>query len=144
VHRAELFIAAPYDAVWSALTHASRFEAWYAAPCLAFGASAGDGIEWGTRERVVQRGTLRSLLPGEGLAFSFEFVGFGIEEPTSEVDVRIEPRGPAVYVGVRHDCVGAPRTAELISETGWTKLLSRLKTYCETGEPMPWPEDPTS
>ena len=59
------------------------------------------------------------------------------------VEFEIVEFGATVLVTARHDVTGAPETEAMISEVGWAKPLSRLKTLLETGTPMPWPEDGT-
>ena len=95
---------------------------------------------WGDGERVYYQGELERLDYGEGIAFTYRFVGFGFDEPT-RVEVDLLPRGETVLVSLRHDCRSAPRTARIIGPVGWQKALSRLKTLLETGRSMPWPED---
>ena len=59
------------------------------------------------------------------------------EEP-SRVTWEIEPQeGGVSLLTVVHDQLdGAPKTAEGVSGTGWTHVLSGLKTLLETGEPL--------
>lgn len=137
---AQVYIEAPYDSVWRYLTDADRFASWHSAPGLAFGRSVGDSVVWGTADRVLYRGRLERLEPGTGFqhTFSFTFV-----EPVevSRVEWNVVARGPVVWVRVAHDCRGAPGTRDVITDVGWTKSLSRLKTLLETGTAMPWPEE---
>lgn len=140
VLEARIYIQADYDVVWDHFTHAGLYAAWYSAPCLEFGSSPGDAVRWGTTREPVYRGTLRSRERGEGLVHTFQFVGFGFEEPSTPVEIEIRQQGPTVLVHVRQDCNGAPRTRDMIGAVGWAKVLSRLKTLLETGTAMPWPE----
>lgn len=140
VLEARVYILADYDVVWDHFTRADLYAEWYSAPCLEFGSEAGDDLRWGTARDVVYRGTLRSLEKGEGLSHTFQFVGFGFEEPSTPVEIEIRQQGPTVFVHVRQDCNGAPRTQDMIGPVGWAKVLSRLKTLLETGTAMPWPE----
>lgn len=136
---AGVFIEAAYDAVWWSFTRATAYTSWHSAPCLEFGRLPGDPVVWGTADRVVYRGTLERIEKGRGLTYTFQFVGFGFDEPTTTVAIDIVEHAPTVLVSLRHDCTGAPRTRELIGPYGWLKSLSRLKTLLETGHSMPWP-----
>lgn len=59
------------------------------------------------------------------------------EEP-SRVTWEIEPRDDGTtLLTVTHDRLeGAPKTAQSVSGTGWTYVISGLKTLLETGEPL--------
>jgi uncharacterized protein YndB with AHSA1/START domain len=60
-----------------------------------------------------------------------------VEEP-SRVTWEIEPQeGGFALLTVTHDQLeGAPKTAESVAGQGWMMVLSGLKTYLETGEPL--------
>jgi len=55
----------------------------------------------------------------------------------SRVTYLIEKRGDACKLTVLHDCSEAPLTAKHVSEDGWQWVLSNLKTFLETGAPLP-------
>ena len=55
----------------------------------------------------------------------------------SRVTYLIEKRGDACKLTVLHDCSEAPLTARHVSKDGWQWVLSNLKTFLETGEPLP-------
>jgi uncharacterized protein YndB with AHSA1/START domain len=136
---AATYIHAPYEAVWNAFTRAESYAAWASAPCVEFGSRVGEAAVWGARGRAVYRGEILSIEHGRGIAHTFAFEGFGFDEPGTRVEIDLAPEGEVVRVAVRHDCAGAPRTAEMIGPLGWTKSLARLKTFLETGRAMPWP-----
>jgi len=137
---ADAYIAAEYDTVWSHFTDADAYAAWYSAPCRSFGARAGQACEWADDERVYYRGTVESIEKGRGLRHTFQFAMFDFGEPPTPVDIEIIPSGETVLVRIRHDVTGAPQTRDVITDVGWQKSLSRLKTLLETGSPMPWPQ----
>ncbi len=60
------------------------------------------------------------------------------EEDESRVTWEIEPQGDGTCVlTVVHDRLeGAPKTAASVAGLGWMTVLSGLKTYLETGEPL--------
>ena len=135
-----IYIQASLARAWEACTQPDALSVWYSAPCLAFGREVGDPVVFGTPEREVIRGSLQAVTPEQSLTYSFAFQGFGFVE-TSSVSLRVEAQGPVVLLGVEHDFYGAPQTQALIGPLGWPKLLARLKTWLETGQPMPWPEE---
>jgi DNA-binding transcriptional ArsR family regulator/uncharacterized protein YndB with AHSA1/START domain len=61
-------------------------------------------------------------------------------EPRSKVTFELEPLGELVKLTVLHDELG-PTTASMISR-GWPRVLSDLKTFLETGEPLPSNPEP--
>lgn len=136
---AQLYIEADYDDVWQRFTDASLYADWYSSPCREFGAAPGAAVVWGNDERIFYQGELVRLEKGKGLAHTFQFVGFGFDEPPTLVEIDIVQHGPVVLVTVRHETAGAPRTRDMITEVGWLKSLSRLKTLLEAGRTMPWP-----
>ena len=137
---ARLYIGGRYADVWSSFTKAEKYAHWSSAPCLEFASTPGGAVVWGDATRVVYRGTLETLEEGRGLSHTFQFVGFGFDEPPTRVGIDLIPQGPVTLVEVCHDCTDAPQTRTIVSPVGW-QSLSRLKTWLETGTPMPWPED---
>lgn len=138
---AQTYTQAPYDTVWSYLTETARFGEWHSSPALSFGHTVGDSLIWGTDDGPLYVGTLESYEPGSGFEHTFSFTFTHTREP-SLVSWDVEANGPVVWVRVTHDVSEAPETAAVITEVGWTKSLERLKTLLETGEAMPWPEEP--
>ena len=136
-----IYIEAPYDEVWDRFTRAELFEDWYTVPCIEFGTEPGDRLVWATEEREIYRGRFLWAEKGRGLGWEFKFVGFDFDEPMTRVDFKIVENGPTVLIDLRHDVRDAPGTAAIISDVGWTKPLSRLKTLLESGQAMPWPQD---
>jgi uncharacterized protein YndB with AHSA1/START domain len=59
-------------------------------------------------------------------------------EPFSRVTWEIEPQesGYCLLTVVHDQLEDAPKTAASVSGTGWTMVLSGLKTLLETGEPL--------
>lgn len=138
---AQTYIHAPYDTVWNYLTQAERFGEWHSSPGLTFTHNVGDSLIWGTEDEPLYLGTLESYEPGSGFEHTFSFTFTSSREP-SLVSWDVEAHGPVVWVRVVHDVSEAPETSAVITEVGWTKSLERLKTLLETGEAMPWPEEP--
>lgn len=144
VFHARTFIEASYDQVWEHLTSAEGYERWWTCSALAFGDEPGDALLWGTEERLVYEGTLQHIEKGQGLAYTYRFVGFDFDEPFTLVEIDVLERGSSVLVQLRHDCRRAPKTSAIIGPVGWPKLIARLKTLLETGREMNWPDpEPT-
>ena len=60
-----------------------------------------------------------------------------LSKELSRVSYLIEKHGESCKLTVMHDCSEAPLTARHVSENGWSWVLSNLKTFLETGEPLP-------
>jgi uncharacterized protein YndB with AHSA1/START domain len=57
------------------------------------------------------------------------------EEPASRVTWEIEPHDGYCLLTLTHDQLeGSPKTAGSVSGTGWTFVLSGLKSFLETGK----------
>lgn len=136
--RAESYLHAAYDRVWRALTQPAEQEAWYVAPCLAFGWEPGERVAWGQPEQPIIEGVLTRWTPARHFAYQFEFTS--LAEPPSLVEWQVQPMGEVVWVEVRHLFEReAPETQAIVTD-GWPLVLARLKTLLETGRVMPWPE----
>lgn len=140
----DVYVEAALEDVWRHLVEPEAIGAWFSSRCLAFGPDVGGPATFGTEERVTHVGTVLALDEPERVAYSFDFQGFGFDEPATRVEIELAERGPTVLVRVRHDCTGAPETHALIGPLGWTKATSRLKTLLETGSAMSWPVEPES
>lgn len=141
VFQAQTYIAADYETVWQAIVDGDQHGDWFTAPAELFNAERGAVLRWATPEREVYRGEMLHVEHGRGVAWTMRFMGFDFSEPATELQILALDRGPVVHVLVRHEFTGAPLSAELVTRGGWDKVLARLKTYAETGTPMPWPEE---
>jgi uncharacterized protein YndB with AHSA1/START domain len=133
-----LFIKAPPEAIWDAITkpeftekyfHGSRIEITPAGR-RSFGP---DGEVRGDSP-VLEFDPPRKLVHGWQSLYDPELA----EEEPSRVTWEIEPQeGGFSLLTVVHDRLeGAPKTAEGVSGAGWMMVLSGLKTVLETGEPL--------
>ncbi|HTX32835.1 MAG TPA: SRPBCC family protein [Solirubrobacteraceae bacterium] len=59
-------------------------------------------------------------------------------EPPSRVTWEIDPQrdGTCLLTVIHDQLEDSPKTAESVSGTGWTTVISGLKTLLETGEPL--------
>jgi len=68
--------------------------------------------------------------------FSDEFMATASTEPRSKVAFDLEPVGPMVKLTVVHDGFGPGSAVIQGISNGWPQVLSSLKTFLETGEPL--------
>lgn len=136
--RAAIYIQAPLERVWQTLTRQENQKIWYVAPGLAFGWEAGERVVWGQPKAPVIEGVMLEWKPASRFAHTFRFTRF--DEPPSRVEWNLLPLGEVVSVEVKHYFPEEALETQAIITDGWVTVLSRLKTYLETGSPMPWPE----
>jgi uncharacterized protein YndB with AHSA1/START domain/DNA-binding transcriptional ArsR family regulator len=88
-------------------------------------------------------GTILEIDPPRRLVYSFHYVGNAATRPEhpSRVTWEIEPRGNVCKLTVVHDefAPDERETFQLVGG-GWPFILSNLKTWLETGEPLDLPE----
>ena len=138
----QVFIKASPEAIWEAITQPEFTQRYFhgtavestLAPGTAFNFNYADGSGLAVEGSVVESAPPRRLVHTWHALYDPSLAD---EEP-SRVTWEIEPQeGGISLLTVVHDQLeGAPRTAEGVSGTGWTHVLSGLKTLLETGEPL--------
>jgi uncharacterized protein YndB with AHSA1/START domain len=131
-----VFILATPDQIWEAITKPEFTERYFHGATVAVRdgrrfTSIGD-LAWD--EEVLEEDPPRRLVHRWVAGYSEELAA---EEP-SRVTWEIEPQedGTTLLTVVHDQLEGAPKTAESVSGTGWTYVLSGLKTLLETGKPL--------
>jgi uncharacterized protein YndB with AHSA1/START domain len=132
-----VFIRATPEQVWDAITKPEFTEQYFHGVRIELRdgrrwSSMHDGRAWD--EAVIEEEPPRRLVHGWSAGYDPELVA----EETSRVTWEIEPRENGVsLLTVVHDRLeGAPRTAESVAGEGWMFVLSTLKTFLETGQPL--------
>jgi uncharacterized protein YndB with AHSA1/START domain len=137
----ELFIKATPQQVWEAITrpefiaryfHGARIESSFE-PGGPYVAYSPDGSKLWNDSLVIELDPPRRFVHGWRSLYDPELA----EEAASRVSWEIEPQeGGVVKLTVVHDELeGAPKTAANVAG-GWMFVLSGLKTFLETGEPL--------
>ena len=132
-----LFIKAPPERIWEAITNPEFTEKYFYASRveLANGRRRAFGPEgelWGD-EAILEEDPPRRLVHGWRALYDPELAEEAPSRVTWEID---EQEGGISRLTVTHDQLeGAPRTAESVAG-GWMYVLSGLKTLLETGEPL--------
>ena len=131
-----VFILATPEQIWEAITKPEFTERYFHGAAVAVRdgrrfTSIGN-LAWD--EEVLEEDPPRRLVHRWVAGYSEELAA---EEP-SRVTWEIEPQDDrTTLLTVVHDQLeGAPKTAESVSGTGWTYVLSGLKTLLETGKPL--------
>lgn len=136
--RAAIYIQAPLEKVWQTITRQETQEIWYVAPGLTFGWEKGERLIWGVPGAPVIEGVMLEWRPATRFVHTFRFTRF--DEPASRVEWNILSLGEVISVEVKHYFPEEALETQALITDGWVTVLSRLKTYLETGKTMPWPE----
>jgi uncharacterized protein YndB with AHSA1/START domain len=134
-HVYEVYIAAPPDRVWAALTESELTKQYY----------YGNTVEsdWQPGSPMVYRNddgtesiqcTVVEADPPRRLVHTFFFPG--TEESPSRVTWTIEERGAASLLTLVHDEFDGETSTYRSVAHGWVPILSGLKTLLETGKPI--------
>lgn len=143
-HLYEIFVRAPRETVWEALTdpdhtvryfHATRVES-----------SFRPGEPWrfvrADDDRDAVEGVIETFDPPHRLVMTWRVLYDAAmrDEPPSRVEWTLTPandEGTVTRVTLRHgDLALSPLTWENV-RLGWVEVLDSLKSYLETGEPLP-------
>lgn len=133
----QVVIHAPLQRVWDAITTTEAHE-WYFGSRLSTTEQGADYTIDDTVDHTHIRGTNLEVDPPRLLVQTFDArwdEGVRADAP-SHVTWRLEERGPLTFVTVEHRGVAGTETGRQ-SAMGWPYLLSNLKTYVETGSPLP-------
>ncbi len=132
------YIQATAEQVWQALTDAnitaiywngmSNVSDWKAGSAWTHQVPDGEG-------RYDIWGKVLEADPPRRLVFTFQPEAQPLESPGSEVTYTIEPAGGVVRLTVTHTNLPDQETFEGMSK-GWPTVLSNLKSYLETGQPL--------
>lgn len=141
-HVSRVVIAAPAERVWQALTDPEQSATWYYGTGFHSDLRPGSRYEYRFPDgRVAIEGVVERVEPPRLLVatFSAQWSEAVAAEPASRVTWEITTEGGLSTVTVVHEDVpaGSATLAEVTG--GWPYLLSNLKTFVETGAPMPPP-----
>ena len=133
----QVFIRATPEAIWEAITRPDFSEQYFHGVRVEHQdgrrlSVLGDGRAWD--EAILEEDPPRRLVHEWTSGYDPEL---SAEEP-SRVTWEIDSRGDGTcLLTVVHDRLeGAPKTAEHVAGEGWMYVLSNLKTFLETGEPL--------
>jgi uncharacterized protein YndB with AHSA1/START domain len=138
----QLFIKAPPEAIWDAITKPEFTQQYFHGSRADFDLRPGGAYRGLARDSdaVLVEGEVVETDPPRKLVHTWRAMydeGLAEEEP-SRVTWEIEPQdGGFAKLTVVHDRLeGAPKTAASVSGAGWMMVLSGLKTLLETGKPL--------
>ncbi len=133
----QVVIHAPIERVWEAIT-TGEAQRWYFGSAMSTTEAGGDYTVDDADGHTQIRGTNLQSDPPRLLVQTYQACwddGVSADDP-SQVTWRLDERGPLTFVTVEHRGVAGTETGRQAAG-GWPFLLSNLKTYVETGSPMP-------
>src|SRR5665811_1235909 len=146
------YIRTTPDLLWRALTEPTFTKQWWNTELISQW-SEGSPITWETGGVTIAHPDQVVLEsdPGRKLSYAWhtftpeigQLHGFSDEllrvissEPRSRATFEIEPIGEMVKLTVTHDRFEPGSTVVTMISQGWPQLLSSLKSFLETGEPL--------
>jgi uncharacterized protein YndB with AHSA1/START domain/DNA-binding transcriptional ArsR family regulator len=139
-HVHKIVIASPIERVWRAITDEGESARWYYGTGVVSTWEPGAPYEYRFPDgRVAIAGTVERVEPPNLLVMTFSARWsdeVAVDAPT-RVTIELSAQGALTTVVLTHDDVveGTATAAEIV--TGWPFLLSNLKSFVETGAPMP-------
>jgi uncharacterized protein YndB with AHSA1/START domain len=134
------YIATTPERLWSALTEGEFTKIYWYGRRIESDWTVGSPVRFfdGDSQDVTDSGVVLAYEPPRHLAYTFrtELGPAGQSTDYSRVSFTIEPDGDVVKLTLVHDELPDEETAAGFRE-GWSPILSSLKTYLETGKPLP-------
>jgi uncharacterized protein YndB with AHSA1/START domain len=134
------YIATTPEKLWAALTQGEFTKAYWYDRRIESTWTVGAPVRFydGDSQTVTDSGVVLVYDPPRHLAYTFrnEFDPAVSEHGYSRVSFTIEPHPGVVKLTLIHDELPDEETAAGFRE-GWSPILSSLKTYLETGKPLP-------
>lgn len=138
VHSYEIYVrCSPHD-VWGALTDPSLTPRYFMGLTIVSDWTAGSTIRQARRDGATwNEGTVLEVDPPRRLVTSFRSLAEEArDDPASRVTWTIEPVGEVTLVKLLHDGFADRSTTYEMVRSGWSVVLSALKTLLETGKPL--------
>ena len=134
-HVYEIYIAAPPERIWQAITDSSFTQRYYYGNTVESDWQVGSSLLYRNPDgSVAIESEILEAEPPKRLVQSFSFPGTG--DRPSRVTWEIEPRGASSLLTLVHDDFDDETVTFKSVAHGWVPVLSGLKTLLETGEPL--------
>jgi uncharacterized protein YndB with AHSA1/START domain len=134
------YIATSPEKLWDALTQGEFTKTYWYGRRIESDWQPGSKVLFhdGDSQAVTDSGEVLACDPPKRLSYTFrnEFDEAARQQGYSRVTFVLEPHNGTVKLTLVHDQVPSQDVADGWRE-GWSPILSSLKTYLETGEPLP-------
>jgi uncharacterized protein YndB with AHSA1/START domain len=138
-HVFQIFIRTTPEKLWQALTDGAISQQYYFGTRVESTWAVGATYHYASSDGSPQlAGEVIEIDPPRKLVMSFRVLWDATGDPTvtSTVTYEITPLGPVCKLTLTHEGLELHSASAGLTE-GWAQILSGLKTYLETGEPMP-------
>ncbi len=139
-----LYIAAPAEQVWQALTTPEIITQYFLCPLQWLELEVGGEMFFGSQNQRFIDAFILELEPNERLVHSFSMMLYFNDDaayhPPTRVHYELLPLGKMCLLEIKHD--GFTTANQYFHDVceAWETILSGLKTIVETGQQMPWPQ----
>ncbi|MDH3693969.1 MAG: SRPBCC domain-containing protein [Gammaproteobacteria bacterium] len=133
-----VFIGAPSNKVWEAITNPDIVNQYYLAPLAGIALELNGEIYYGMNDDRMIDGEILEIEDGAKLVHSFTFT-HRPDDPPSRVMYELTPTDKMTALRLRHDQFPSVNGMFADINEGWDVILSSMKTLLETGKPLPWP-----
>ena len=135
----EVYIAAPTEKVWEALTEASATKQYFYGCRVQSTFKKGSPISYlGDGDFNMLDGKVLEVNPQKRLQTTFQahWDEKVSKDKASRVTWDLSPMGQATKLTLLHDQFDGETATYTQSASGWNMILSSLKTYLETNKPL--------
>lgn len=143
-HRYERFVGAPRERVWDALVDPEQTVCYFHRTRIESSFRPGEKVRYvlDADDRDVVEGEVETFEPPHRLVMTWRFVHDAelAAEPPSRVEWTLTPAGAdgqVTRVTLRHDGLALSPATWANVRLGWVGVLDSLKTFLETGAPLP-------
>ncbi len=143
-HRYTIFVRTTPAELWPKLVEAEHSQRYFLGAAVASSLVVGEALRYiaANAEQEDEQveaisGTIREVVPSQTLAHSFRFAD--LDAPETQVRWSLSqpnPEVPVTQIDLVHDGFSSATETYARTGSGWPRILSGLKTYVETGEPL--------
>ena len=135
-----MFVGAPVSRVWDALVIPEQASEYTLVPMHSIDLRPGGSIIYGSEEEPVITGKIQQVEPHAVLSHTFR-LAHRPDDPETLVLFELEEMGRMTRLCLSHGEFTLDNGTFSDISGGWPIILSSMKTYLETGDHLPWPED---